>query len=56
MESCFSEIQPKQRGCEDIGNEGAEYGKQLTEEYGKGWGEKQLRMCMHFVVFALLNF
>ncbi len=34
----------------------AEYGKQviatlsrqLTEEYGKGWGEKQLRQCMQF--------
>jgi predicted nuclease of restriction endonuclease-like (RecB) superfamily len=46
---------------EVLGNERAEYGKQvvamlakqLTEEYGKGWGEKQLRMCMHFVgVFA----
>jgi hypothetical protein len=44
------------------GNEQTEYGKQvvamlakqLTEEYGKAWGEKQLRMCMYFVgVFAL---
>jgi len=34
----------------------AEYGKQivqslsveLTTEYGKGWGEKQLRQCMQF--------
>lgn len=35
----------------------AEYGKQiiaslsvqLTEEYGRGWSEKQLRHCLHFV-------
>ncbi len=41
---------------EILGNERAEYGKQivktlsskLEEEYGKGWGEKQLRHCMHF--------
>jgi predicted nuclease of restriction endonuclease-like (RecB) superfamily len=41
---------------EILGNERAEYGKQviqtlsnqLTEEYGKGWGEKQLRHCMQF--------
>ncbi|MGB8700324.1 MAG: DUF1016 N-terminal domain-containing protein, partial [Thermosynechococcaceae cyanobacterium] len=34
----------------------AEYGKQiivslsqqLTQTYGKGWGEKQLRHCLHF--------
>lgn len=39
-----------------LGNERAEYGqqvvkslaRQLTEEYGKGWGEKQLRQCMQF--------
>lgn len=37
-------------------NQRAEYGKeivvslsrQLTEEYGNGWGEKQLRQCMKF--------
>lgn len=37
-------------------NQRAEYGKevvlslskQLTAEYGKGWGEKQLRQCMQF--------
>lgn len=36
----------------------AEYGKQivktlaqqLTEDYGKGWGEKQLRQCMQFAL------
>lgn len=41
-----------------LGNERAEYGQQvvkslagqLTEEYGKGWGEKQLRQCMQFAV------
>jgi predicted nuclease of restriction endonuclease-like (RecB) superfamily len=46
---------------EVLGNERAEYGKkvvvslarQLTEEYGNGWGEKQLRQCMQFAsVFA----
>ena len=39
------------------GKRGAEYGKQivaalsgqLTEEYGRGWSEKQLRHCLHFV-------
>jgi len=41
---------------EILGNERAEYGKQivatvsqqLETEYGKGWGEKQLRQCMQF--------
>ena len=41
---------------EVLGNERAEYGKQivislsgqLEIEYGKGWGEKQLRQCMRF--------
>lgn len=41
---------------EVLGNQRAEYGKQiivslayqLTEEYGKGWGEKQLRHCQRF--------
>ncbi|MVN21739.1 PDDEXK nuclease domain-containing protein [Mucilaginibacter arboris] len=41
---------------EILGNERAEYGKQivrslaqqLTEDYGRGWGEKQLRQCMQF--------
>jgi len=41
---------------EVLQNQRAEYRKQivvslarqLTEEYGKGWGEKQLRQCMHF--------
>ena len=41
---------------EVLKNNRAEYGKQivvslaqqLTEEYGKGWGEKQLRQCMQF--------
>ncbi len=46
---------------EILGNARAEYGKkivvslarQLTEEYGNGWGEKQLRQCMQFAtVFA----
>jgi predicted nuclease of restriction endonuclease-like (RecB) superfamily len=46
---------------EILGNERAEYGKQivlslaaqLEAEYGKGWGEKQLRQCMQFAtVFA----
>jgi len=46
---------------EVLKNSRAEYGKQvvvllaqqLSEEYGKGWGEKQLRHCMQFaVVFA----
>jgi phosphoribosylformimino-5-aminoimidazole carboxamide ribonucleotide (ProFAR) isomerase len=39
-------------------NQRAEYGKQivvslsqqLTAEYGKGWGEKQLRQCMQFAL------
>jgi predicted nuclease of restriction endonuclease-like (RecB) superfamily len=39
-----------------LNNNRAEYGKQvveklafqLTEQYGKGWGEKQLRQCMQF--------
>jgi len=41
---------------EVLKNNRAEYGKQivatlarqLTEEYGKGWGEKHLRQCMQF--------
>lgn len=41
---------------EILGNERAEYGKQIVQtlsaqlelEYGKGWGEKQLRHCMQF--------
>ena len=41
---------------EVLNNERAEYGKkivqslsaQLTLQYGKGWGEKQLRQCMQF--------
>ena len=41
---------------EILKNNRAEYGKQivatlarqLTEEYGKGWGEKHLRQCMQF--------
>ena len=41
---------------EVLGNERAEYGKQIVSslssqleaEYGKGWGEKQLRQCMQF--------
>lgn len=41
---------------EILGNERAEYGKQIVQtvstqletEYGKGWGEKQLRQCMQF--------
>ncbi len=46
---------------EVLGNERAEYGKQvvatiakqLGTAYGKGWGEKQLRQCMQFaLVFA----
>ncbi len=46
---------------EVLGNERAQYGKkvvralsaQLSLEYGKGWGEKQLRQCMQFAaVFA----
>ncbi len=46
---------------EVLKNNRAEYGKQivatlarqLTEEYGKGWGEKHLRQCMQFAnVFA----
>jgi predicted nuclease of restriction endonuclease-like (RecB) superfamily len=46
---------------EVLGNERAEYGKkvvqalsqQLLLDYGKGWGEKQLRQCMQFAaVFA----
>lgn len=39
-----------------LGNKRAEYGKEivkslsrkLTEEYGKGWSEKQLRHCLRF--------
>ncbi len=46
-----------QRSTDDVlGNERAGYGQQvvkslagqLTEAYGKGWGEKQLRQCMQF--------
>jgi predicted nuclease of restriction endonuclease-like (RecB) superfamily len=46
---------------EVLGNERAVYGKQIVSslstqleaEYGKGWGEKQLRQCMQFAsVFA----
>jgi predicted nuclease of restriction endonuclease-like (RecB) superfamily len=41
---------------EVLGNERAEYGKQIVQslsiqliaEFGKGWGEKQLRQCMQF--------
>jgi predicted nuclease of restriction endonuclease-like (RecB) superfamily len=41
---------------EVLGNERAEYGKQVIQslsiqliaEFGKGWGEKQLRHCMQF--------
>ena len=41
---------------EVLGNKRAEYGKEvvkslsrnLTEEYGKGWSEKQLRHCLRF--------
>jgi len=41
---------------EVLKNERAEYGKQivatlstqLTQEYGNGWSEKQLRHCLHF--------
>ena len=41
---------------EVLKNNRAEYGKQivvslarhLIDEYGKGWGEKQLRQCMQF--------
>ncbi len=41
---------------EILKNQRAEYGKQivatlarqLTNEYGPGWGEKQLRHCLHF--------
>jgi phosphoribosylformimino-5-aminoimidazole carboxamide ribonucleotide (ProFAR) isomerase len=41
---------------EILQNERAEYGKQivqslsaqLVQQYGKGWGEKQLRQCMQF--------
>ncbi|GAB4020520.1 PDDEXK nuclease domain-containing protein [Spirosoma migulaei] len=41
-----------------LGNSRAEYGKQivgslaqqLTTDYGKGWGEKQLRQCMQFAL------
>jgi predicted nuclease of restriction endonuclease-like (RecB) superfamily len=41
---------------EILGNKRAEYGKEivislsrkLTEEYGKGWSEKQLRHCLRF--------
>lgn len=41
---------------EVLGNERAEYGKQVVQslsiqliaEFGKGWGEKQLRHCMQF--------
>ena len=41
---------------EVLGNNRAEYGKQivvslarqLSDEYSKGWGEKQLRQCMQF--------
>ena len=43
---------------EILQNERAEYGKQivqslsaqLEQEYGKGWGEKQLRQCMQFAL------
>ena len=43
---------------EILGNSRAEYGKQvvaslaqqLSDEYGKGWGEKQLRQCMQFAL------
>lgn len=43
---------------EILQNERAEYGKQivqslsaqLEQEYGKGWGEKQLRHCMQFAL------
>ena len=43
---------------EVLGNNRAEYGKQvvaslaqqLSDEYGKGWGEKQLRQCMQFAL------
>lgn len=43
---------------EVLGNERAEYGQQIVQllsaqleaEYGKGWGEKQLRHCMQFAV------
>ena len=43
---------------EFLKNNRAEYGKQiiiqlakqLTGEYGKGWGEKQLRQCMQFAL------
>ncbi len=42
--------------AEVLQNHRAEYGKQivttlsrqLTQEYGRGWGEKHLRHCMHF--------
>lgn len=46
---------------EILKNNRAEYGKQIVQsltaqlvaEYGKGWGEKQLRQCMQFAsVFA----
>ena len=46
---------------EILGNERAEYGKQIVQtlstqletQYGKGWGEKQLRQCMQLAtVFA----
>jgi hypothetical protein len=43
---------------EVLGYNRAEYGKQivvslarqLSDEYGKGWGEKQLRQCMQFAL------
>ena len=43
---------------EVLNNCRAEYGKkivaslsqQLVKEYGKGWGEKQLRQCMQFAL------
>jgi len=46
----------KRINYEVLQNERAEYGKQiiltlsqhLTQEYGSGWGEKQLRQCMRF--------
>lgn len=46
----------KRINVEVLGNERAEYGKQivatlsrqLETDYGSGWGEKQLRQCMQF--------
>jgi hypothetical protein len=46
----------KRINTEILGNERAEYGAQviqllslqLSEQYGKGWSEKQLRHCMQF--------